>query len=122
MCFYSWSFFYRRRDNDETVQIFNYWWGMTADAAVRGIRQVDDQGGIAILSDEENVPYARPPLTKGLWKGKEVETIWRRTEELNVDLHLGCRAARIDPNQYRAVDDQTEEYEFEKLLIATGGE
>ena len=96
--------------------------GMTADAAVRGIRHVDRDGSVAILSEEEDAPYARPPLTKGLWKGKEIETIWRGTEELDTDLHLGCKVVKLDPNQYRVVDDQNGEYEFKKLLIATGGQ
>jgi NADPH-dependent 2,4-dienoyl-CoA reductase/sulfur reductase-like enzyme len=38
-----------------------------------------------------------------------------------VDLHLGCKAVKLDPSQYRVVDDQNGEYGFEKLLIATGG-
>ena len=36
--------------------------GMTADAAVAGIRQVDSAGSIGLIGDEFNPPYDRPPL------------------------------------------------------------
>ena len=53
--------------------------GMTADAAIDGIRQVDPEGAIGLISTEVEPPYDRPPLTKGLWKGKPFEKIWRGT-------------------------------------------
>ena len=43
--------------------------GMTADAAVNGIREADGEGSIGLISAEQNAPYNRPPLSKGLWKG-----------------------------------------------------
>ncbi len=49
--------------------------GMTAASAVHGIRQVDPQGKIGLISAEDHSPYDRPPLTKGLWKGKPLEKI-----------------------------------------------
>jgi hypothetical protein len=54
--------------------------GMTADAAVHGIREVDRGGSIGVLSAEGHPPYDRPPLSKKLWKGKPLESIWRQTE------------------------------------------
>ena len=44
--------------------------GMTADAAVMGIRKVDRSGSIGLVSSELHAPYERPPLTKGLWKDR----------------------------------------------------
>lgn len=43
--------------------------GMTADAAVRGIRELDGNRSIGLIGAEPDPPYARPPLSKGLWKG-----------------------------------------------------
>ena len=37
--------------------------GMTADAAAKGIRKVDDSGTIGIISNESHLPYNRPPLS-----------------------------------------------------------
>ena len=43
--------------------------GMTADAAVRGIRELDQSGLVGLLCSEACPPYDRPPLSKALWKG-----------------------------------------------------
>jgi NADPH-dependent 2,4-dienoyl-CoA reductase/sulfur reductase-like enzyme len=88
---------------------------------VRGIRGVDDAGSIGLISAEADAPYDRPPLTKGLWKGKSVDKIWRRTEDRNVDLHFQTRAVELDVAGHRVVDDQGRTYSFDKLLLATGG-
>ncbi len=95
--------------------------GMTADAAVRGIRQLDQAGTIGLVGNDPNPPYNRPPLTKGLWKGKPLESIWRRTNEFTVDFHLGRTARFLDPIQKLVSDDHGTEYQYEKLLLATGG-
>ncbi|HEX7567319.1 MAG TPA: hypothetical protein VF355_02000, partial [Anaerolineaceae bacterium] len=63
--------------------------GMTADAAVRSIRKTDQNGSIGLFSLEDDPPYDRPPLTKGLWKGRPLERIWRKTADHGAKLHLG---------------------------------
>ncbi len=95
--------------------------GMTADAAVQGIREVDRNGAIGLISAEHDPPYNRPPLTKGLWKGKPLESIWRHTENHDVELHLGCRAQTLDVQRKQITDDRDRTYTFDKLLLATGG-
>jgi len=95
--------------------------GMAADAAVQGIRSVDPIGEIGVISAERNPPYNRPPLSKGLWKGEPVDTIWRKTNEQNVTVHLGCTASLLDPGQKRVADTDGNSYSWEKLLLATGG-
>ena len=95
--------------------------GMAADAAVRGIRELDADRPIGLIGDEADPPYARPPLSKGLWKGKPLESVWRNTAERGVDLLLGRRASALDLNAKKVTDEGGTEYTFEKLLIATGG-
>ena len=95
--------------------------GLTADAACRGIREHDPDGDILLISDEVHPVYARPPLSKGLWKGDKEETIWRLTANLGVRERLGRRIVRIDPDAHRASDDRGDEYAYERLLLATGG-
>jgi NADPH-dependent 2,4-dienoyl-CoA reductase/sulfur reductase-like enzyme len=95
--------------------------GMTSDAAAQGIREVDHDGTIGLISAEHDPPYNRPPLTKGLWKGKPLESIWRHTESRNVDMHLGCRVETVDVQDKHVVDDRGRTYTFDKLLLATGG-
>jgi len=95
--------------------------GMTADAAVRGIRELDVDGKIGLIGNDRNPPYNRPPLTKGLWKGKTLESIWRGTQEFSVDLSLGRTVRSINPQKKLVRDDRGAEYTYEKLLLATGG-
>ena len=51
--------------------------GLTGDAACKGIRSLDADGSIGLIGDEPDPPYARPPLSKALWKGKDEDSIWR---------------------------------------------
>src|SRR5512142_3232851 len=95
--------------------------GMTADSAVRGIRQFDASGTIAMICDEHDPPYNRPPLSKSLWKGKPFESIWRSPNSLNFDLFLGRKAVELDAEAKTVTDDVGNEYRYEKLLLATGG-
>jgi 3-phenylpropionate/trans-cinnamate dioxygenase ferredoxin reductase component len=95
--------------------------GMTGDAAVKGIRELDADGSIVLVSAEAHAPYARPPLTKGLWSGADEAKIWRGTEDAGADLRLGRRIVSLDLDGRRATDDAGDEYVWEKLLLATGG-
>ncbi len=95
--------------------------GMTADAAVQGIREKDSQGSVGIISAESNPPYDRPPLSKGLWQDQPLKEVWRDTADLDVELHLGREVQVLDAQAKRLVDIQETVYTFDKLLLATGG-
>jgi NADPH-dependent 2,4-dienoyl-CoA reductase/sulfur reductase-like enzyme len=95
--------------------------GMTADAACRGIRDHDSDGSIGLVGEEAFAPYARPPLSKALWKGKEESSVWRGTEELGVELLVGRRVTSLDVDGRTATDDAGDTHSYEKLLLATGG-
>lgn len=94
---------------------------MTADAAAGGIREVDAQSTIGLIDKEPDSPYDRPPLTKGLWKDKKLDSIWRHTGDKKVNLHLGRTVVSIDTCSRQVTDDQKNVYAFDKLLLATGG-
>ena len=95
--------------------------GLTGDAAVRGIRELDAKGSIGMISMEPDPPYMRPSLSKGLWKGRPIEKIWRNTQNLGVELSLGRRVIQIDPQKKTILDEQGDETRYEKILLATGG-
>jgi NADPH-dependent 2,4-dienoyl-CoA reductase/sulfur reductase-like enzyme len=95
--------------------------GLTGDAAARGIRELDAKGSIGMFSTEPNPPYTRPNLSKGLWKGRPLEKIWRNTQELNVEMHLDRKVIHLDTLKKCVRDEAGEEYTFDKLLLATGG-
>jgi 3-phenylpropionate/trans-cinnamate dioxygenase ferredoxin reductase component len=86
--------------------------GMTADAACRGIRDHDSKGSIGLFGEESHEPYARPPLTKALWKGKPEDSIWRGTPSLGVDLHPGRTIVSLDLDGRTATDDAGETHSY----------
>jgi NADPH-dependent 2,4-dienoyl-CoA reductase/sulfur reductase-like enzyme len=127
-CAKSFSFLFARKTqrikSGENMPSYKYLivgGGMTADAAVRGIRQVDQNGAIGLISAEPHRPYNRPPLSKGLWQGTKLESIWRKTDSQGVELHLGRKAQTLDSQNKSVIDDQGTVYTFDKLLLATGG-
>ena len=95
--------------------------GMTGDAAARGIRDRDSGGTIGLFGAEPHPPYARPPLSKGLWSGKEESSIFRGTSELGVDVQSGRRITALDLDGHSAIDDAGVSHTYEKVLLATGG-
>jgi 3-phenylpropionate/trans-cinnamate dioxygenase ferredoxin reductase component len=95
--------------------------GIAADAAARGIRELDADADIGLIGAEPHPPYDRPPLSKELWRDGSIDSIWRGTEDLDVQMHLGRRAERLDAAARSVTDDHGTVYTFEKLLLATGG-
>jgi 3-phenylpropionate/trans-cinnamate dioxygenase ferredoxin reductase subunit len=94
---------------------------MTGDSACRGIRDHDASGTIGLFTAEAHEPYARPPLSKGLWSGKEESSVFRGTPELGVDVHVGRSIVSLDLAAQSATDDLGVQHSYEKLLLATGG-
>ena len=94
--------------------------GMTGDAAVHGIRELDRDGTIGVIGAEPHPAYDRPPLSKGLWKGKPLESIWRAPEDTGVTYHRGRTVLTLDVRNKRATDDQGTVHGFDRLLLATG--
>lgn len=95
--------------------------GAAASACVEGIRALDCTNKIAIICEESFPPYRRPPLTKGLWMGEPLDSIWAHFEGENVSLFLNTKVVSIDPDQKIVQDEKGDLYRYDKLLIATGG-
>ena len=94
---------------------------MTAHAAIEGIRQIDTAGSIGVIQGEAHKPYSRPPLSKALWKGTPVESIWLKTPGDGITFHLSTVATGLDPSKKIVTDDNGNRYSYGKLLLATGG-
>jgi 3-phenylpropionate/trans-cinnamate dioxygenase ferredoxin reductase component len=95
--------------------------GMTGDMAAKGIREHDSDGSIVMIGADPHPPYKRPLLTKGLWQGAPEEKLWRDPAE-GVELVTGRRVVSLDLDAHRAKNDSGEEYEWERLLLATGAQ
>lgn len=94
--------------------------GMAAAAAARALRESDPEGAVGLIGAEHHLPYDRPPLSKGLWKGMPLDAIWRKSDVAGVELHLGRKARLLDPQKKQVHDLQGTVYGYEKLLLATG--
>src|SRR5438105_5236703 len=94
--------------------------GMTGHAAAKGIRELDAQGTIAMIGAEPHRPYARPPLSKALWKGQAEDSVWLDAVE-GLQHLTGRRVVAIDRAGHRVTDDRGESHAYDALLLATGG-
>ncbi len=100
--------------------------GGTATArAVEGIREVDADGAITVVTAEPHLPYDRPPLSKGILLGQDEpasalphDAAWYR--EQHVELRLGDPVASIDPDAHSATLVSGEQLDWDRLLLATG--
>lgn len=97
--------------------------GMVADTAARGIREIDADGSIGILSDDVDAPYTRPALSKKLWTDEEFT--WDKVplgtaDDTGADIHLRTRVTAIRPEE-REVDADGQTFSYGTLLLATGG-
>jgi len=104
----------------ETTKYLIVGGGMTAEAAIEGIRAHDAEGGIVVVGAERHPPYKRPPLTKKLWSGDPEEKIWYDPALGGADAKLGRRIVGVDLDARRARDDRGGEYAYEQVLLATG--
>lgn len=83
-------------------------------------------GSIAIIGDEPEFPYERPPLSKEYFAGeKEFERIMLRPEkywaERDVTMLLGQKVTAVDAAAKHVTTDQGETIAYGKLIWATGG-
>ena len=84
------------------------------------------EGSIAIVGDEPELPYERPPLSKEYFAGeKEFERIQLRParywDEREVTMLLGKRVVSVDPVGHTVTTDGGETVGYGKLVWATGG-
>ena len=95
--------------------------GMTGAAAAEGIRELDKDGTITMLSAEHAPPYDRPPLSKKLWEGKKTLDQIVAPLPRDVELHLGRRVVALDADRRQLTDDTGRVFTYGQLLLATGG-
>jgi len=96
-----------------------------AQAAI-ALRQQKFAGSIAIVGEEPEIPYERPPLSKEYFAGeKEFERIQIRPAafwgERNVELLLSKRVVKVDAEAHSVSTENGETYSYGQLIWATGG-
>ena len=96
-----------------------------AQAAI-ALRQRKFAGTIAIIGEEPEIPYERPPLSKDYFSGeKSFERILIRPaafwEERDVAMLTGQRVVTVDPDAHSVTTAAGETIGYGELIWATGG-
>ena len=93
--------------------------------AAASLREDGFQEPIVLLSDEPELPYQRPPLSKAFLKGEmDIHGLPLRAESFfrdhGIDLKRGARAMRIDRTLRRVETADGSAIEYGHLILATG--
>jgi NADPH-dependent 2,4-dienoyl-CoA reductase/sulfur reductase-like enzyme len=100
--------------------------GMVAGYAAKQLVELGVRAGdLAIVSADDEVPYERPPLSKGFLAGKDSQESIRINpaefySEHGIDIRLRCAIESVDAGTKRLHKKGGGEIGFEKLVIATG--
>ncbi len=90
------------------------------------LREDGFDGDIVLIGAEAQLPYNRPPLSKGYLRGQDrfedqlVKPASYYAEQ-RIALKLGARATRIDAGQKLVELEGGERVAYDRLLVATGG-
>jgi 3-phenylpropionate/trans-cinnamate dioxygenase ferredoxin reductase subunit len=98
--------------------------GLAGAKAAETLRAEGFEGPVVLIGDEDEIPYERPPLSKGYLLGKEARESaavhplpWY--DERGVDLRLGAPVTALDPAGHE-VEVGGGRLRYAKLLLATG--
>ena len=99
--------------------------GLAAASAVEGIRELDQDGEIVVTSAERELPYHRPPLSKGYLAGREQlesvrvhDAVWYRDNR--VRYRLGVEAKSVHMGKGSVTLKNGERLNYDRLLVCTG--
>jgi len=90
------------------------------------LRDEGFEGDIVLIGAERQLPYNRPPLSKGYLRGQDrfedqlVKPASYYAEQ-RIQLKLGVRATAIDPKQKLVELEGGERVVYDRLLVTTGG-
>ncbi|MDR2266969.1 MAG: FAD-dependent oxidoreductase, partial [Christensenellaceae bacterium] len=95
-----------------------------AVGAIEGIRNIDANGAITVISDEPYHTYSRPLISYYLQNKTNKERMRYREhnfyEKNNCVSLLGRSVTKIDPSKNVIVLDNAKKERYDKLLLATG--
>lgn len=99
--------------------------GQAGAQAVDTLRREGFAGRLVLVSEDEMLPYQRPPLSKKFLSGEMAadRLLFRHRafyDEHAVELKLGVRAMSIEPGARRVALSSGEEISYERLLLCIG--
>ena len=97
--------------------------GLAASRTAEQLRRAEYAGPITLISDEDHLPYDRPPLSKDVLRAEVDDTTLKPAEfydENNITLLLGAGAAKLDTEAQTVTLTNGEVVAYDELVIATG--
>ena len=98
--------------------------GVASVHCILGIREIDKEGEITLVSSERHAPYCRPLISYYLEGRTTPEKMAYRGEafyeEMGVHLLLGKTATNVDKEKQEVTLDDGEILPYESLCLATG--
>ncbi|NUO58620.1 MAG: FAD-dependent oxidoreductase [Hamadaea sp.] len=99
--------------------------GLAGAKAAQTLRDEGFDGDITLIGSETELPYERPPLSKGLLLGatpREEVYVHKPSwyAESSVEVRTATTVADIDRNAHRITTDAGEVLPYDKLLLTTG--
>ena len=97
--------------------------GLAAARTAEQLRRAEFAGPITLVSDEEHLPYDRPPLSKEVLRA-ETDTVMLKPaefyDEKDITLRLGSGATALDTEAQTVTLASGEVIGYDELVIATG--
>ncbi len=99
--------------------------GQAAGQCVATLKTLGCTDKIILIGEESHPPYQRPPLSKSFLEGKvSLERVYMKNrdfyEENEVEFYPNTLVEEIDREEKKVRTSCGKEFEFEKLVIATG--
>ena len=99
--------------------------GQGAGQCVATLKKLGCTHKIILIGEESHPPYQRPPLSKSFLEGKVgLERVYMKNrefyEENEVEFYPNTLVKEIDREEKKVRTSCGKEFEFEKLVIATG--
>jgi 3-phenylpropionate/trans-cinnamate dioxygenase ferredoxin reductase component len=100
--------------------------GLAGGRACEGIRRIDSDGPVMLITAEPHRPYQRPPLSKAYLMGKAgLDKVYLQEEGYygahDIEIMAGTTVARIDRGDHTVTLEGGRVVGYERLLLATGG-
>ena len=97
--------------------------GLAAARTAEQLRRAEYSGPITIISDEEHLPYDRPPLSKEVLRAETDDVFLKPPEyydENDITVRLGSGATKLDTEAQTVTLANGEVIGYDELVIATG--
>ncbi len=99
--------------------------GHAGGQAAASLRQEGYEGSVTIVTEENYIPYQRPPLSKQYLSGEfDVNKVYLRPEKFyetkGIEIRTGLTVNEINRKEHELICNDKTVIRYEKLLLATG--